>query len=291
MTSILQRIRSPEPTFSIELWPARTVEATVRLNAALPVITSLEPTFMSITYGAGGSTRDRTHSLVVRIVHETGLDAVAHLTCASHTRQELEWILDRYRRAGVSTILALRGDPPLDGQSELKDGELKHAVELVRLARQTGDFTVAVAAHPEGHPNASSRAEDEGHFVAKLEEADFAISQFFFTEDVYLDFVERVRAKGATKPILPGIMAPKSVNGLFKMSELSGASIPAPMRAEFLRFADDPVSIRRLGVDVAISLARGLLEAGVPGVHIYSMNSLESTVEIHEGIADLLVVE
>lgn len=193
-------------TLSIELWPPRSDEAKAHLEQALEGLYALEPDFASITYGAGGSTRERTHELVVEIEQGARTEPMAHLTCAAHRREELEEILRRYADAGVDNVLALLGDPPAGATDPLPSGELSHAIELVELAKSVAPFCVAVAAHPSGHPASKDLATDRRYLAEKLALADFAITQIFFDIDEYLRLVDDVLMLGVDKPILPGVM-------------------------------------------------------------------------------------
>jgi methylenetetrahydrofolate reductase (NADPH) len=266
--------------FSIELWPPRTVQAEERLERALTELAALEPAFVSITYGAGGSTRDRTHDLVVQLERELGLTAVAHLTCAAHLRSELTEILERYAAAGVRNVLALRGDPPLASDEALPEGELAHAIELVELAKSVAPFCVAVAAHPQRHPDAPDLETDRRHLAAKLELADLAITQFFFDVADYLDLVEWLAARGIDKPVVPGIMPITNVRTVQRMAELAGCEVPPALAERIGEVADDPVEVRKIGIEVATELGEKLLAENVPGLHFYTMNQSAATREI-----------
>lgn len=275
---------SKGPTFSIELWPPRSEASEIKLAKALPVFESLNPSFASVTFGAGGSTREKTYEMVVRLRNETSIETMAHLVTAAHSRDQLKTILQRYHSAGVRNILALKGDPPLDSSSSLEQGELKHAIDLVELVREVGDFSVAVAAHPEGHPESADIASDRYWLAKKLEIADFAISQFFFNISDYFSLVDDMAKYGIEKPILPGVMAPVSVRTLEKMALLSGAKIPAEVHGRFSSIADDPESVKKLGVELALELSTELLRQGAPGIHLYTMNEAETTNEIFKGL-------
>jgi methylenetetrahydrofolate reductase (NADPH) len=268
-------------TVSVEMWPPRNDAAGARLETALAEIeTSIAPAFYSITYGAGGSTRERTHELVVRLHNEFQGTAMAHLVCAAHSQEELSQILGRYAEAGVENILALRGDPPLDADEALRPGELEYAAELVELAKSVGNFCVAVAAHPEGHPSSPDLASDRRFLAAKLEVADFAITQFFFRSEDYLSLVEDLASLGCDKPILPGIMPITNVRTLSKMAQMSGCAIPEDLARRVEAAADDRAEIRRIGVEVATALGAELLDAGAPGLHFYTMNTSATTVSV-----------
>ncbi|HEX6477002.1 MAG TPA: methylenetetrahydrofolate reductase [Acidimicrobiales bacterium] len=271
-------------TFSIELWPPRSETAERRLEAALAELQPLRPTFTSITYGAGGSTRERTHDLVVRLQRESSMTAMAHLTCAAHRRDQLEDVLIRYRDAGVENILALHGDPPLDADSDLPDGDLRYALDLVELAQSVAPFCVAVAAHPEGHPRAPDRETDRRRTALKLEAADFAITQFFFHLEDYLDLVDSLSALGVDKPVIPGIMPITSVRTVSKMCELSGTEVPRAVTDRLEPVVHQPDEVRRIGVEVATELGQKLLAEGVPGLHFYTMNQAAATREIYDNL-------
>lgn len=275
---------STKPTFSIELWPPRSEASAKKLEEALPLLETLNPTFTSITYGAGGSTREKTHDLVTRIKTQTPIEPMAHLTTASHKRSDLVLILKRYLEAGVVNILALKGDPPLDGSLELAQGELVHALELVHLARSIGDFSIAVAAHPEGHPESEDLRTDRYFLAKKLEVADMAITQFFFNVDDYFRLVDELESLGVTKPILPGIMAPTSMRVLEKMADLSGAKIPSSVHDRLMVAENDIEGVKKIGVEIAIELSTKLLERGAPGIHVYTMNEASTTVDIYKGL-------
>ncbi len=270
---------------SIELWPPRTSTAEERLEAALAELdTAIHPTFCSITYGAGGSTRERTHELVVRLEAAGRCVPMAHLVCAAHSRAELVEILGRYRAAGIENLLALRGDPPLDAPAELATGELVHAVELVELAKSVGDFCVAVAAHPEGHPDSPDRESDRRHLAEKLAIADLAITQFFFEVEDYLSLVDDLSRRGLSKPVIPGIQPITNPRTLVRMAEMSGCAVPEELAARIDAVADRPEEVRKIGVEVATDLGARLLEQGAPGLHFYTMNVAAATVEVCQNL-------
>jgi methylenetetrahydrofolate reductase (NADPH) len=264
---------------SFELWPPRSPESAVALEAALDELAGLGPAFVAITYGAGGSTRERTHDLVVRLVGSPLLP-LAHLTCAAHGRAELVELMERYRRAGVDNLLALHGDPPLSATEELPEGDLRYAVELVRLARELDFPGVGVALHPEGHPAASSRDADWQHQAAKLREADFGLTQFFHRAEDYFALVNEMHARGADAPVLPGVMPITNVRQVERMAAMSGASVPDELAEKLLAVADRPDEVRRVGVEHATALCRRLLDGGAPGLHFYTMNRAAATLEV-----------
>lgn len=283
-SSLLSALEDERPSFSVELWPPRSERAQERLEDALVLLKGISPDFASITYGAAGSTRERTHELVKRLAHENWTIPMAHVTCAAHTRSELQDILQGYKAVGVNHILALRGDPPLESVGPLAEGELTYALELVELAKSLGDLTVAVAAHPEGHPDSPSLVEDRKMLARKLEVADFAITQFYFQEDSYPRLLEELATLGVSRPIVPGVMAPASWRVLQKMADLSGTTVPAELAARFDALSDDPKGTSELGVEIAVDLAQKALAEGAPGVHVYTMNSAETTLQIYAAL-------
>lgn len=268
-------------TVSFEFFPPKTPQATDRLEATLRELEPLAPSFVSVTYGAGGSTRERTHRLVVEILETTSLTPMAHLTAVSHTRDELARILRGYLDAGIENVMLLRGDPPRDAAEAY--WELEHAADLVQLARDVGGdtFSIGVAAHPEGHPLATDLDRDRDHLAAKLQLADFAITQFFFDAEHYDRMVDDLAARGCTKPIVPGIMPVTDVRQIERFAELSGAEFPVNLAERLHVVADQPDAVRAIGVEVATDLCRTLLEGGAPGLHFYTLNRSTATLEIH----------
>ena len=238
-------------TLSIELWPPRSDEAKAHLEQALEGLYALEPDFASITYGAGGSTRERTHELVVEIEQGARTEPMAHLTCAAHRREELEEILRRYADAGVDNVLALLGDPPAGATDPLPSGELSHAIELVELAKTVAPFCVAVAAHPSGHPASKDLATDRRYLAEKLALADFAITQIFFDIDEYLRLVDDVLDARSGQADPPRRDADHEfARSLTRMAELSGAAVPASITEAVGARADDPESVRAVGIEI-----------------------------------------
>ncbi|MBW3658949.1 MAG: methylenetetrahydrofolate reductase [NAD(P)H] [Actinobacteria bacterium] len=271
-------------TSSFEFFPPRTDEGERNLRDTLNELEPLDPSFVSVTYGAGGSTRERTHRIVVDILERTSMTPMAHLTSVAHTRDDLVGILTRYRDAGVENILALRGDPPADGGDATT--ELRHAIELVELAREVGGdaFSVGVAAHPELHPRSPDRASDRKHLAAKLCAADFGITQFFFRAEDYLRMIDELAELGCDTPVIPGVMPVTDVRQIQRFAELSGAAFPSDLAERFLAVEDDPGAVRQLGVETATELCQRLLDAGVPGLHFYTLNRSTATREIHANL-------
>ena len=267
-------------TCSFEFFPPKTDEAARALEKTIAELEGLQPSFVSVTYGAGGSTRERTRDIVVHIERDTGITAMAHLTCVGHTTEQLTGLLDEYRDAGISNLLALAGDPPPDAPDEFDTGDFLHAVELVRLINDHDGFSVGVAAHPEGHPRSADLSSDRRHLAAKLEVADFAITQFFFEPEPYLSMVDDLGRLGCTKPVIPGIMPVTNAGQVARFAQLAGAEFPPHLAARFEDLADDPDAVRRLGVELATELCDRLLAEGVPGLHFYTLNRSTATREI-----------
>lgn len=284
--SIGDRIRSGERSFSFEFFPPKDEAGETQLWNAIRELESYDPTFVSVTYGAGGSTRDRTVDITRRIVEETSLLPMAHLTCVGHTKDELDEILAAYADAGVSNVLALRGDPKEGPRAEWTptEGGFEHAVQLVNLAAAKGTFSVGVAAFPEGHPSAASLDHDAEVLVEKARAgAEFAVTQMFFDAKDYFALVERVRAHGVDMPILPGIMPILNLSAIAKQGELIGTSVPPHVVATFDGLAE-PAEIRANGIRLATELCRDLLAGGAPGLHFYTLNRSKATREIFEAL-------
>jgi methylenetetrahydrofolate reductase (NADPH) len=267
-------------SYSFEFSPPRSDEMEAVLARTLRTLEPLRPSYVSVTYGAGGSTRERTHELVVDINANTSMTAMAHLTCAAHTRDQLSEIVTRYRDAGIENILALGGDPPKD--LDLPPGELQYAVDLVRLVRERGDFCVGVAAHPEPHPRSQSIEADRRHTAEKLREADFAITQFFFDARHYFELVDSLQSLGVDKPVIAGIMPVTSLRSVARMAELQGSEFPRWLAERLEAVGDDPAEVRKVGVGEATRLCQTLLDGGVPGLHFYTLNRSTATREIYE---------
>ena len=270
------------PTVSFEFFPPKTDEAQRTLEKTLGELEPLGPSFVSVTYGAGGSTRERTRDVVAHIERDTSMTAMAHLTCVSHTVAELEGVVADFADAGIENILALGGDPPTDADAPV--GDLVHASELIELVQRVGDFSIGVAAHPELHPRSPDRESDRRFLADKLAVADFAITQFFFGVDHYSRMVDELAALGCEKPILPGIMPVTNVKSVERMAAMSGASFPTDFLERLHAAADDPDEVRKVGVDQATALCSDLLELGVPGLHFYTLNRSTATREIYANL-------
>lgn len=265
-------------TVSFEFFPPRTDEAERQLEKAIRELEPLHPSFVSVTYGAGGSTRERTRDIVIGIERDTSLTAMAHLTCVGHTRAELRALLDEYRAGGVSNILALAGDPPADGS--LPVGDFRYALELVELVREVGGFSVGVAAHPELHPRSPDRDTDRRHLAEKLRAADFGVTQFFFDAEHHLRMVDELAARGCDTPVIPGIIPVTNASQVQRFAQLAGAEFPRWLAERIEAVADDPAAVRAIGVEVATDLGRRLLDEGVPGLHFYTLNRSTATREV-----------
>lgn len=282
MTLIADLLRTG-PTRSLEFFPPRTDEAERQFERALGELAVLRPSFASVTYGALGSTQERTREIVVRMNAEHAFPTMAHLTCVGHTRAEIAALLDEYARRGVRNILALGGDPPADGREP--GGDFAHAIELVEIVRaHPAGFCVGVAAHPELHPRSGDRASDRRHLAAKLRLADFGISQFFFRVSEYERMVEELAALGCDRPVLPGVMPIVSASGLRRMAEMNRTSIPPRLGARLDAADDDADAVAAIGVEVATELCRDLIAAGAPGLHLYTLNRSESVRRIWENL-------
>ncbi len=264
--------------YSFEFFPPRTEAAEVTLRRTLVELEPLGPSFVSFTYGAGGTTREKTYEVVVHVLRNTTMTPMAHLCCAGHTVAELRTLLEAYRADGVENILALRGDPPAD--LGLPPGDLLHAAELVALIREMGPFSVGVASHPEGHPACADRDLDRQRQADKLARADFGVTQFFFNLDDYLRLIDDLATRGVHKPVVPGIMPVTNVAQIERFAQLSGAAFPTWLADRLQAVADDPDQVRKVGVEVATELSQGLLDAGAPGLHFYTLNRSQATMEI-----------
>lgn len=278
MTKIADLLDS-EPTVSFEFFPPKTEGGMDRLAGAVDDLQLLDPSFVSVTYGAGGSTRERTREIVVDLEKNTPLTPMPHLTCIAHQRAELEELLVDYGDAGLCNVLALHGDPPRD-DPDCAPGDLHRAAELVELAREVGDFSVGVATHPEGHPKAPDLEADRRHQAAKLELAEFGITQFFFRTEDYLRLVDDLETHGVDTPIIAGVMPITDASRITRFAEMSGADIPEEVVGRLEPVWDDPEETLRVGVDIATELCADLLEAGVPGFHFYTLNRARATREI-----------
>ncbi|HMK95986.1 MAG TPA: methylenetetrahydrofolate reductase [Acidimicrobiales bacterium] len=270
-------------TYSFEFFPPKNDAEQGRLVQTLLELQPLRPSFVSVTYRGGRSSRKRTTDVVVSMLRLTNLNPMAHLICAGHTRLELADILVEFRKLGIENLMALGGDPP-EGPAE-EPGELEHALQLVELARAIGGFCIGVAAHPAGHPRSPSLPADRRHLARKLRRADFAVTQFFFEPSDYFRLVDDLGALGLTKPVLPGILPVVNLASVPRMA-LMGCAVP-PWLSERLETAQSRggcEDVAKVGVEAATQLCATLLEKGAPGLHFYTLNRSEATRQIHSDL-------
>ena len=283
LRTVRDRLAAGTPVLSLEFMPPRETDNAERIWQNVRKLESLHPGFVSVTYGAGGSTRDNTVAVAARIARETTMLPVVHLTAVDHSVRRLRSFVGALADAGVVNVLALRGDPPGDVTGEwVRHPEgLDYASELVTLLREHGDFCVGVAAFPHGHPRSASTEEDTRQFVAKCRAgADYAITQMFFDADDYLRLRDRVAAAGCDTPIIPALMPVTTMKTIARSEQLSGAPFPAHLAERFDAVAGDPAAVRALGIEQAILLARRLLTEGVPGLHFITFNFARATTEV-----------
>jgi methylenetetrahydrofolate reductase (NADPH) len=277
-------IRSGRRSYSFEFFPPKDAEGEQQLWRALRQLEGLHPTFVSVTYGAGGSTRDRTVGITHRIARETTMTPMAHLTCVGHTRDEVRSVIGSYAAAGIRNVLVLRGDPPGGPGTPWQATEdgLSYASELVELVRSLGRFSVGVAAFAQGHREAASLQHDV-EVLARKEAAGagFAITDMFFRAADYLGLVERAEAGGVTMPIVPGIMPITNVGQVRRMGELSGHPVPDEVVRRIAQYDGDPVAVRSAGIELATELCETVLANGAPGLHFYTLNKSKATREIY----------
>ncbi len=273
--------------FSFELFPPRTPEGVAKLPATVARLAAVQPAFFSVTYGAGGSDQDGTYDTVMRVVGQTGIETAPHLTCVGATPAGIAALLDRYKAAGVRRIVALRGDLPATAISSQAPGELHYANELVAFIRERhGDhFQLEVAADPEMHPQAESPQADFEAFRRKVQAgASGAVTQYFFNADAYFDFVERCTRAGIAVPIVAGIMPITNFTQLARFSAACGAEIPRWIRLRLEQLQDDKAALQDFGLDVITRLCEQLLQAGVPGLHFYTLNQAEPTLKLWKNL-------
>lgn len=287
--------RSTRTTFSFEFFPPKSPEAAENLFETIRDLEAYQPHFVSVTYGAGGSTRELTHELVVRIKQTTSLDPVPHLTCVCHRQAEITEILERYAHAGVSNILSLGGDPPQGMEYRKGDDDFQHAADLVRFIRRFNDrkihpdkrgFGIGVAGFPEGHPTTPNRLLEMAYLKQKVDAgADYIVTQLFFDNRDFFDFRDRCDLAGIRVPIIAGIMPITSLGGMKRMAELAaGARFPARLLRSLQRCQDDPESVARVGIHYASEQCHDLLEHKVRGIHFYTLNRSDATRRIFESL-------
>ncbi|HET8929515.1 MAG TPA: methylenetetrahydrofolate reductase [Acidimicrobiales bacterium] len=276
------------PTLSFEFFPPKTPAGFERLHETTEVLAGLEPTFVSMTYGAGGSTRATTRDLVIELNNRLPFPAMPHLTCVGQSKAEIRELLEAYRDAGIQNVLALAGDPPTDGSPD--EGEFTYATELIELIRDVGEFTIGVAAFPEIHPRSPDRASDRRYLVEKLNLVDFAITQFFLEPHHFLRMRDELDALGVDKPLLPGVMPFINVAGLRRMADMNRSHIPDELQRRLDAVDGDAEATRLLGVEHAAAQIEVLRSEGVAGLHLYSMNrpdsieALDDRVGLHQHV-------
>jgi methylenetetrahydrofolate reductase (NADPH) len=274
---------------SVEFFPPKDEAGEARLWEATTAVKAIKPDFISVTYGAGGSTRDRTIRITKEITERTGINTVAHLTCVGSTEEELMEILKQYKEAGIKSILALRGDPT-EGPTATwmsTPGGFDHSDQLVELAMKVGVFSVGVAAFPDGHPASNGDFEKDVEVLLRKEQlgASFATTQFFFDSSKWQDLVSRLEVRGSRLPVIAGILPITNVKQLHRMAELSGTPIPREINERFQSIAQDSEAVRAAGVELATQLCTELISLKVPGLHFYTMNSADATLEIYRNLS------
>src|SRR6266487_271579 len=288
-------MRADSPTFSFEFFPPKTTEAAETLYQTIRDLESYMPHFVSVTYGAGGSTRDLTHDLVERIQHTTKLDPIPHLTCVCHNEEEIEAILLRYAKSAIGNILALGGDSPAGIAYDKSRDSFQHAIDLVKFIRRFNEssahpdrrgFGIGVAGFPEGHPATPNRLVEMDHFKAKVDAgADYIVTQLFFDNRDLVDFRERCALNDIHIPIIAGIMPITSISGCKRIAELAaGARFPSQLLRALQHCQDDPEMVRRVGIQYALEQCRDLLDNDIAGIHFYTLNRSDATRVIFDSL-------
>lgn len=283
---IKERFYRREPTFSLEFFPPKNEKGEEALREALAELAPLDPTFVSVTYGAGGSTRERTKEIVCSLKQDYGLTAMAHVTCIGHTLAEVRGLLEDYAQAGVSDILALRGDPPRgDTEWKLVFGGPEHAIDVVRMAKAMGAFSIGVAGFPEKHPEAHDLDSDLHYLLAKVQAgADFVVTQLFFDNDAYFNFVSRARRLGITVPIIPGIMPITRAGQIERFTAMCNCWIPDRLARHIAQCGDDENRVQEIGLAYCSAQCADLLRRGAPGIHFYTLNKSRACQTVYAAL-------
>lgn len=287
---IIDRLSNNKPSISFEFFPPKTQQAEEQLFNTIKDLQPLKPTFVSVTYGAGGSTRDKTREVVKKVHEETNLTVMAHLTCIAHTQQEIVEILQDYKNIGIQNILALRGDLPVDRKDDILKG-CRHADGLVKLIRERfgSYFCVAVASYPEKHPESPNIERDILNFKRKVEAgADFSITQMFFDNTFFYKFLDRIKKENINIPVIAGIMPITNFSQISKFAHMCGATIPEEIVKRFEKFTDSPEDTKKLGIEIATQQCIDLIKNGVDGLHFYTLNKSDATLIIYENIRHLI---
>jgi len=281
---IIDVLKQDKPAFSFEFFPPKDNDGFDKLFETIDNLKSLNPAFVSVTYGAGGSTRSKTIDLVGRIKKEIGLESMAHLTCVGHNSDEILNVLESIKKQNVDNVLALRGDPPAGEINFTKPNNgFGYAVELVQFICERFSFCIGVAGYPEGHPESSNREEDLFHLKKKvLAGASFIVTQLFFDNKYYFDFVASLRKIGVDVPVIPGIMPIVNLKQIKRFIKMCGATIPHDLMVRLEEAQDDPESVCQIGIDHAANQCRKLLMQGAPGIHFYTLNRSRATLSVLE---------
>jgi methylenetetrahydrofolate reductase (NADPH) len=280
-----------KPLISCEFFPPKTDKGEANLWKCLNELKEINPAYISVTYGAGGSTQNRTKDIVTRIKDETGLSPVAHLTCVGASKDDLAELLADYRAAGIENILALRGDAP-EGMDrfEAVAGGFSYATDLIAFLREQGDFSIACATYPEGHPESKGGVADDIRYLKMKQDngADAAITQYFFNNEAFFRFRDATEKAGITIPIIAGIMPISNFDQIVRFSGMCGAQIPDWLHEKMAPIRENLDDVKQLGIELATEQCRELLDAGIPGFHFYTLNKSESTIAIYKNLHDLL---
>lgn len=285
---IKERLYNGNKVFSFEFFPPRTKNGEKLLKSTLDQLSQMQPDFVSVTYGAGGSTREKTEKIVLEISNKYNLEVMPHLTCMGHSHQNIRNMLKKYQDNGITNILALRGDlPKEDSPWQLVEGGPEHAIDIVEIASEFENLTIGVAGFPEKHPEAESLDKDISYLKAKVDAgADFVVSQLFFKNDLYFDYVAKARRAGVTIPILPGIMPVTKLEQLERFREICGCYIPHELE-DSLRKEEDPKYIEEIGLAYCAAQCSDLLSRGAPGIHLYTLNQSRSCITIRAALQAL----